>query len=393
MASRPLQRAKLSGISLAVLLTVSHAANDAFSNILPVYLPTLQNRFGLGEAALATFVAVISISANMLQPVMGALSDRWGRRRSAALGLIVGSILMSFLVVVPNVWFLFLVLAIGGLGSAIFHPSAVSMARAVGERKSLSVGFFTAGGPLGSAVMPVVVLTIIRNYGEQYVPWLAVIGVALGLALFFWTPQQKRVTGKSRPKVFDLNLLLGPVGLLATAGILRSLAFISFTNAMPLWLVNIRGFAQDDALIGWTLAVYSAAASAGVLISGALEHRFNRTYLITGSMLLAMPLLISVLFVPTGSVLYFVLVAFAGACTNASIPLLVVSAQDLVPDRVAAASGMLMGFTWGTAGVIYIGFGALQQVVGLTPALGLSYLFMIPAAALAFWVIRRKAVN
>lgn len=393
MTRQPLQRATLTGVSLAVLLTVSHAVNDAFSNILPVYLPTLQSRFGLGEAALATFVAVISISANMLQPVMGALSDRWGRRRSAALGLIVGSILMSFLVVVPTVWFLFLVLALGGLGSAIFHPSAVSMARSVGERKSLSVGFFTAGGPLGTAIMPVIVLTIIRRYGEQYVPWLAVIGVLLGLALFFWTPEQARATGKSRPKVFDLNLLLGPVGLLATAGILRSLAFISFTNAMPLWLVNVQGFAQDDALIGWTLAVYSAAASAGVLVSGVLEHRFNRSHLITGSMLLAMPLLMTVLFVPTGSVLYFVLVALAGACTNASIPLLVVSAQDLAPNAIAAASGMLMGFTWGTAGVIYIGFGALQQVVGLTPALTLSYLFMIPAAALAFWTIRRKAVS
>ena len=390
MTHQPLKRATLTGVSLAVLLTISHTANDAFSNVLPVYLPILQSRFDLGEAALATFVAVISISANVLQPVMGALSDRWGRRRSAALGLMVGSVLMSFIAVVPSVGFLLLVLALGGLGSAIFHPSAVSMARAVGERKGLSIGFFTAGGPLGSAIMPVVVLAIIRQYGAEYVPWLAIIGVLLGLALLFGAPQQTQVTGSNRPKVFDLQLLLGPVGVLAAAGTLRSLAFISFTNAMPLWLVNVQSLAQDDALIGWTLFVYSAAASAGVLVSGALEHRFSRLYLISGSMLLAMPLLISTLFAPTGSVLYFICVALAGALTNAAIPLMVVSAQDLAPDRIAAASGMLMGFTWGIAGVIYIGFGALQQAVGLTPALFISYLFMMPAAALAFYVIRRS---
>ena len=383
------QRAALTGSSLALLLTLSHAANDAFTNILPVFLPILQDRFSLGEAALATFVAVISISSNVLQPVMGAVSDRWGRRRSAALGLIIGSVLMSFLAVVPSVPLLFVLLAIGGLGSAIYHPSAVSMARSVGERKGLSVAFFTSGGPLGSAVAPLVVLAVIREFGIEYVPWLAVVGVVLGVLLWVYAPQQAKVVGKERPKLFDLNLLVGPVGLLAAAGIMRSLAFISFTNAMPLWLVNVKGFAADAPVIGWTLFVYGAAAAAGVLLSGGLEEHLGRRFLITGSMVVALPLLLGTLFMPPGSFLYYLLVALAGAFTNAAIPLLVVSAQDLAPHAVASASGMLMGFTWGIAGVIYIGFGALQEAVGITPALGVSYLFLVPAALLALYVLSR----
>jgi FSR family fosmidomycin resistance protein-like MFS transporter len=66
-----------------------------------------------------------------------------------------------------------------------------------------------------------------------------------------------------------------------------------------------------------------------------------------------------------------------------------VSAQDLAPNAVATASGMLMGFTWGTAGVAYIGFGAIQQAIGLVPAMAAAFAFLIPAAALAGAVLHR----
>lgn len=378
------------GASFAILLTIAHATNDAFANVLPVFLPILQQRFGLGEAMLAGFVALISLSSNVLQAFAGALADRWGKRRAAALGLIVGSVLMSFLAVVPTVWALFLVLAVGGLGSAVFHPAAASMARAAGRRKGFAVGLFTAGGPLGTALMPVVVLLVIREFGSQYVPFLATFGVVVGALLFVLAPVQVRPTREARGRLFDASLFAGPVGMLATAGILRAVAFISFMNAMPLYLVNVRGYAADAGIIGWTLACYGVAASVGVLLAGALDERVGRVRLTVGSMLLAMPLLLATLALPPGTLAFYVLVAFAGMFTNASIPLLVVSAQDLAPNAVATASGMLMGFTWGIAGVLYVGFGALQELVGIVPALAASFAFLAPAAILAFGVMRRN---
>lgn len=392
MVTRRLRRAgTLTGIELALLLSLAHGANDAFSNVLPVFLPTLQERFGLGEAVLAAFVAIISLSANVMQAFAGALADRWGRRRSAALGLVVGSVLMSFLAIAPTVWALVIILAIGGLGSALFHPAAVSMTRSAGQNKGLFVGLFTAGGPLGTALMPIVVLFIIRTFGIGYVPWLAVIGVATGVALFLFTPVQEHPERAARPKIFDPKLFRGPVGQLAAAGTLRAIAFISFVNATPLYLSNVRGFATDAAVIGFTLGLYSAAGAVGGLLAGALEPRLGRRRLIIGTMLASVPALIATLILPPGTAMYFVLVALAGLFSNASIPLLVVSAQDLAPHAVATASGMLMGFTWGTAGVLYIGIGALQEVVGLAPAMIGSFCAMIPAALLTYVVMRRNA--
>lgn len=392
--SRPsARRATLTGIQLSLLLAFSHSTNDAFSNVLPVFLPTLQARFGLGEAVLAVLVAVISTSSNVMQPFFGGFVDRWGRRRTAAIALIVGSTLMGFISVAPNVWSLFFILAIGGLGSAIFHPSAAAMARNTGAAKGISMSLFAAGGAIGSAIMPVAVLSVVRSFGIGYVPFLSIIGVAVGVVLFLLTPEQERtvVPDGTRPKLFDTSLLAGPVGLLAASGILRAMAFITFTNGMPLYLAVTRGFAPDAQVIGWTLSLYSLSSATGSILAGFLEPRVGRIALVAGSMLLALPFLAAVLLVSPGGLVYYLCVMFAGFFTNLSIPMLVVSAQDLAPHAVAAASGLLMGFTWGLAGVAYIAFGALQEAIGLQSANAVGFAFLVPAAAVAAYVLRRHA--
>lgn len=386
-------RAALSGIQLSLLIAFSHSTNDAFSNVLPVFLPTLQARFGLGEAILAVLVAVISTSSNVMQPFFGGFVDRWGRRRTAALALIIGSTLMGFISVAPNVWSLFFILAVGGLGSAIYHPAAAAMARNTGAAKGISMSLFAAGGAIGSAIMPVAVLAVVRSFGAQYVPFMSIVGIAVGVVLFLLTPEQERssVPTGTRAKLLDTSLLSGPVGLLAAAGILRAMAFITFTNGMPLYLSLSRGFAPDAQAIGLTLSLYSASSATGSILAGFLEPRIGRIALVSGSMLLALPFLAGVLLVDAGGLGYYLCVMLAGFFTNLSIPILVISAQDLAPNAVAAASGLLMGFTWGIAGVIYIAFGALQEAVGLQPAIAFGFSFLIPAAAVAAYVLRRNA--
>lgn len=386
------RRVTVSGIGLAGLLAVSHATNDAFSSFLPVLLPYLQARFSFTETALAGLVAVTSISSNVLQAFAGALADRWGRRKSAALALILGSVLMSTLPIVPTPWALVVVLVIGGLGSALFHPAAASMARQAGNKAGLAVGAFGSGGPLGAAVMPIVALWLLRSRGPEAIPWLALIGVALGLALWWLAPDEPSVRGDPRkppPRIFDVDLFRGPVGALALVGILRAMAYISFVNAVPLYLVQVRGYAPDAELLGYTLAAYSAAAAIGMFAAGALEMRFGRQRIVVTAMLLAFPLMLATLVLPPGSWAFYLAVVLGGIGVNAPIPVLVVAAQDLAPHAVATASGMLMGFTWGVAGVAYVGFGVLQQAIGLVPALAVGFSFLLPAAWLTVRVLQR----
>jgi len=387
----PARRSLLAAAGIPVLLIAVHATNDAFSAMLAALLPTLQARFQLSEATLAVFVATLSFSAAMTQPLFGAVADRVGRRTMAALGIITSTALLSLVAVAPSPLVLFLVLLIGGLGSAAFHPAGTSLMRVLGDRfKDLAVAMFSSGGTLGMAFGPVVILLIARTVGLRYSPLLMIPGLVLGVLLLTVLPRVDGVKATRRIAFLDPKLVMSPVGLLSLVGILRSLAFVSFNNAMPLWLAQARGFAPDAPVISWTLAAFALSGGVGAIVAGALSVRLPRRLLIVGTMVLALPALLAVFTLAPGSIGYYLMVMLGGAAANASVPLLIVSAQDLAPGSMGAATGMLMGFTWGTAGVLYMGEGLLQQALGLVPAMAIAFLGLIPAAALAALVLARR---
>ena len=376
-------------LGVSALLVVVHATNDAFAGMLSALLPTFQVRFGLSETVLALFVATLSFSSSVTQPVFGVLADRWGRRRVAAIGVMTSSSLLSLMAVAPSPWLLFLILLVGGLGSAAFHPAGTGVARSVGgERKGLVMSVFSAGGTIGVAVGPLIIGWLLMTGQLALSPFLMIPGVLGGLALLAFVPPQPRPRGTPWPPLVDLSLLRGPVGVLAMSGILRAVSFVTFMNAMPLFLVARRGLPTDSPVLFWTLTVFTVAAAVGGIVAGALERRVPRTTLVVSSMLASLlPFAVVLLLVP-GTPLYFLVVALAGGLVNAGLPLMVVAAQDLAPDAMGAASGLLMGFTWGTAGLLYIGIGALQEAFGVGPAMVVSFLALLPAAHLARRVIR-----
>lgn len=387
----PARRSLVATAGIPLLLIGVHATNDAFAAMLAALLPTLQARFHLSEAVLALFVATLSFSSAMTQPLFGAVADRVGRRTMAAAGIVTSTVLLSLVAVAPSPPALFAVLLVGGLGSAAFHPAGTSLMRTLGERfKELAVAVFSSGGTLGMAFGPVVILLMARTVGLRLAPLLMIPGLVLGVLLLTTLPRVAGSKQVRRIAFLDRKLVMSAVGVLSLSGILRSLAFVSFNNAMPLWLTQIRGFAPDAPVISWTLAAFALSGGLGGIVAGALSARLARRRLIVGSMLLALPALLAVLVVAPATPAYYLLVAMAGASANASVPLLIVSAQDLAPGSMGAATGMLMGFTWGTAGVLYLLEGVLQQLVGLTPAMVLAFAGLLPAALLAFAVLARK---
>src|SRR5690606_32924127 len=121
-----------------------------------------------------------------------------------------------------------------------------------------------------------------------------------------------------------------------------------------------------------------------------LAARYSRRRLTVGAMLLAAPAMLAVFVVTPGTLPFYGVVALGGVLANAAVPLLIVSAQDLAPGSMGAASGMLMGFTWGTAGVLYLGVGVLQEAIGLGPSMALAFAMLVPAAVLAGAVLARE---
>lgn len=68
---------------------------------------------------------------------------------------------------------------------------------------------------------------------------------------------------------------------------------------------------------------------------------------------------------------------------NAGIPVAVAMAQELEPTQTATVSGLLMGFTWGFAGLFYAPIGHLIEALGVMPVLLALGVLILPAWALA----------
>ena len=241
-------RLALQSSGLVILFTLVHTVSDAVTNMLSALRPTIQSRFALMETSLALLVATLSLSALVTQPLFGALADPIGHRRIAALGVLFNVILFSLIGIVPDINIFFGLILVGGLGSATLHPAIASMARTAGGQKpELAASLFSAGGTLGIAVGPILVMFLLANLGLSFTPWLMIPGILFGILLLILSPDDVQSAETTSTRILDLRLLSRPVGLLALTGVLSSVAFVTLTGGMPLWLVHMHGLESDTA--------------------------------------------------------------------------------------------------------------------------------------------------
>jgi MFS transporter, FSR family, fosmidomycin resistance protein len=379
----------LGGTTLAVFMTLVHTVNDAVTAILGALLPTLQVRFDAGPTALALMVAVFWIASSVTQPVFGALGEDVGLRVIGCVGVLMASTFLSLIGVASELWLVFVLLVIGGLGSAALHPIGTTIAGSQAKDASLGIGLFTAGGMVGFALGPVVILYVVSTYGADATVWFAlpglVLGVAVGLLLPQWEPHPRRPLRR----LFDLRLVRGPVGWLAGASAFSALAFVTFTGSVPLWLVHENGYSPDAAIIGWTLSAFAFAGGLGSLVGGSLAPRLGPVLTIVGAFLLTLCPLLTVIASDPGTALYFAAIVLAGILIFVPVPALVIIAQEFVPGAPATASGMVLGLGSALAGIGYIVLGRVQETVGLTNGILIGFGMVVPAALIALVVLLR----
>jgi MFS transporter, FSR family, fosmidomycin resistance protein len=213
-ASSPALR---STTAVALAVAIAHGTNDAYSAFLHPLLPRIMERLDLSIALAATLAMTLSLAASVVQPVMGYLADRYGRRLFVVAGPLLSAVFLSLIGVAPTFLVLALFLALGGLGSAMFHPPGASMAARVGAGRGsgMRASFFSFGGALGYAAGPLTAVGIVSVVGLEGL-WVAMLPM-LVLAVVLW-----RVLPPDRPDPLRapppgvrtvLRALRGPLGV------------------------------------------------------------------------------------------------------------------------------------------------------------------------------------
>jgi FSR family fosmidomycin resistance protein-like MFS transporter len=183
------------GVVFAVLLAISfsHFLNDTMQSLLPAIYPTLKTKFSLnfGQIGLLTFV--FQVTASLLQPVVGMVTDKRPQPYSLAVGMgftMLGLIMLSHAGSFPM---LLVAAAMIGIGSSIFHPESSRVARlSSGGRHGLAQSVFQVGGNFGTAIGPVLAAFIVVPNGQGSILWFSAIAL-VGMVV------RRTAGGRARP--------------------------------------------------------------------------------------------------------------------------------------------------------------------------------------------------
>lgn len=368
------------------VLSLAHMLNDLYSNYLPQLVPfliVLNPNFTVTRAAI--LVSAFTITSSLVQPFFGYYLDRQGKRWLVYVGTLWMAIMLSLTGIVQNYALLVTLAALGGLGTAAFHPQASTMVNVLsGDRKAVLLSGFVAFGNFGFALSPLLLVPLFQTYGLHATLVTVIPGILVAILLLFFAPRNNVLKGNAVPLSEVLSSLKSSsLELLAIIGVIavRSLAYTSMLTLLPLYLKsqNLSNIAASH-----LVTIMLATGAIGGVIGGFISDYYGRKRLIVGSLLLSTPLFFG--FLLTQGALSTIFLALAGAALLSSFSVTIVAAQEAIPNNKALASGLTMGFAGGIGGLAVILIGRIGDIWGLTAAITITFLLPLVAGVLALFM-------
>jgi FSR family fosmidomycin resistance protein-like MFS transporter len=375
------------GMMALVLYSVGHFFIDLYSSAVGAFQPILVERlhFTLTQAGLLG--AVMTFSGSFVQPAYGYLSDRYHSRMFSALAPAVAGIFIASIGFAWDFKSVAILIFLGGVGIASFHPQASARAT-LGMKRNRGrwMAVFISAGSMGLAAGPLYFTSIVQ-WGGMHRSYLGAIpGVLITILLLMYMRAPERVESDPRRK-FDLMALHSvwrPLALLCALVVLRSAVQMVFAQFVPLFLHRERGFTLAQA--SGALSMFQFAGGLGGFMGGHFSDRFGGRRVIMWSMAGAAPCL--ALFLFGHGIASMVGLLMSGLVLLFTIPVNVAMAQDLAPTQAGTVSALMMGFAWGLAGLMFIpaiGFAsdrltihtALCSLIVL-PVIGFALTFKLP---------------
>ena len=376
-----------------ILLSFSHGITDLYANFLPALLPIFAGKFSLSRTLIGVLIFAVHTSGSLCQVIYGYLGDKWGRRFFLMPGPAIGAVFMCFIGLSPNFPVLLLLLIIGGMGISAFHPHAASLVGDMaGSKRGFGLSLFMAGGTVGYSAGPLIAAALMSSIGSAKMPLASIIGIFTSLLLYKYVIPEKK--NCKIGKFTDILKLIKPhvklLAFLSIIVILKATVSIVFVNFASL-LIDQRG---GSLIIGGGLiSLFLLSTAFGTISGGYLCDRVSRRRLFIFSLLLSSPLLFAL--VQAEGMTLFILLILSGVMIGCSNPVALAISQEMIPGGASTASSIMMGFSWGIAGLLALFFGVLSDLFGgdVAPAMSIAAFLPILAAIFALYLPRKVNVR
>ncbi len=378
-----------------ILATLSfcHLLNDMIQSLLPAIYPLLKSTFALDFGQIGLITLTFQFTASLLQPMIGALTDRHPKPWSLAIGMastLIGLLLLSR---APSFSILLIAAALIGTGSAVFHPESSRIARlASGGRHGLAQSLFQVGGNIGSATGPLLAAFIIMPRGQTSIAWFALaamVAIILLTRIGRWyrlqIPNLRRPAARAVGEVGysrrQVRLALVVLGLLIFS---KYFYMASISSYYMFYLMQKFGLSVQSAQVH--LFIFLASVAAGTIIGGPVGDRIGRRYVIWASILGVLPF---TLILPHANLVWTTLLTIIiGLVLASAFAAILVFAQELVPGRTGMISGLFFGFAFGMGGIGAAVLGQLADHIGIEAVYRICA--WLPAIGLLAWFLPRK---
>ena len=408
--------------AVSLFAAAGHLGIELVSNFLPIVYPVLVAEAGFSFAQVGTVTLVATLGMTLPQPLLGLVVKRFAAGRLVVVAVVWCGLFYGAVGLVPRFWPLLVVVALGGLGSALFHPAgSVAASVAHSRRRGASMSVFSVGGNVGAALSPLLMAAVIGWQGLRGT--LVTVPLALVTAALLWlipgrgaapetqrrtapdpgTPESTRDSettaarsnatepaGES-PAATGARAAGTALGLIVLFAMARAWYQVSLTTYLPLWIASHEGARTGLAQV---LFVLVGSLPAGSLLGGTLSDRVGRWQVVLAAAALLVPANGALLAVGPGGAPAVVLplTAAVGCLIGMTYPVAIIMAQEAWPRNIGLAGGLVMGLGWLPGGVGASAIGLLADSAGLQRALStlVAPLLVGVAAIGAYAVIRTR---
>jgi len=386
---RVTQNPETTAFRILAAISFCHLLNDMMQSVVPAVYPILKTSYHLDFSQIGMITASLQITASLLQPLVGMYTDIHPKPYSLAIGMgftLTGLLLLSS---APSFVAILAAVALVGVGSAVFHPESSRIARlASGGQHGLAQSLFQVGGNAGSATGPLLAAFIVLPKGQHSIAWFssaALLAILILIQVGTWyknhhPPTAKRAAPSGHSTLSRQKVALAMSVLIALI-FSKYIYLASFTAYYIFYLMDKFHVSVQNAQIH--LFLFLGAAAAGTFAGGPIGDRIGRKYVIWCSILGVLPFTLAL---PYANLFWTsILTVIIGLVIASAFSAILVYAQELVPGRVGAISGLFFGLAFGVAGIGAALLGRLADATSITfvyqlcaflPAIGLLTAFL-----------------
>lgn len=368
---------------------LSHGMNDLLQSLIPAVYPVLKSEFALDFGQIGLITLTFQLTASLLQPFVGAYTDRNPKPYSLPLGMCVTLAGLVLLSAAPNFPLILLAAGMVGVGSSIFHPEASRVARiASGGRYGFAQSVFQVGGNGGTALGPLLAAFIVVPNGQRSIVWFALVALVAVVVLTGMSRWYAARLGDARKKPVRSSVeglprrqVVVAVFVLMLLVFSKYIYLSSLTSYYTFYLITKFGLSKQDALVH--LFIFLGAVAVGTALGGPIGDRIGRKPVIWVSILGVLPF---TLLLPYADLTWTtVLSVVIGVILASAFSAILVFAQEMMPTKVGMISGLFFGFAFGMAGLGAAVLGIVADHTGIVVVYRLCS--FLPVLGLLTWFL------